>query len=263
MKSGKIALLFLLALSLSGCCSEEKLSLTLVQYNVGVFDKYEGSGVEVIARAVKEMDADAVTLNELDSCAVRTGGGFQLEEFARSMGGWSHHFASAMPFQGGAYGVGVASDPSLKIVRTDKVALPRINGYEPRAMAVVEYEDFILASAHLDLTPESQLSQIEVMNHYIDSVYRNAAKPIFIGGDFNCEPGSEPMLLMKKTWTLLSPVAYTYPSGEPRKCIDYIFARPQGRKITVRRTEVPSTLKSVGLDVASDHLPVTVTLDIE
>lgn len=257
------ALLFLLTWTLSSCCPEEKSSLTLVQYNVGVFDKHDSSGTEVIARAVKEMGADAVTLNELDSCAVRTGGEYQLEAFARSMGGWNHHFAPAMPFQGGAYGVGIASDPSLKIVRTDKVALPRMNGYEPRAMSVVEYENFILASAHLDLTLEPQLAQVKVINHYMDSIYRDADKPIFIGGDFNCEPGSEPIVMMEKTWTLLSPVAYTYPSDEPRKCIDYIFARPQGRKITVRRAEVPSGLESVGLDIASDHLPVIVTLEIE
>jgi len=256
-------LLFLLTWTLSSCCPEEKSSLTLVQYNVGVFDKHDSSGTEVIARAVKEMGADAVTLNELDSCAVRTGGEYQLEAFARSMGGWNHHFAPAMPFQGGAYGVGIASDPSLKIVRTDKVALPRMNGYEPRAMSVVEYENFILASAHLDLTLEPQLAQVKVINHYMDSIYRDADKPIFIGGDFNCEPGSEPIVMMEKTWTLLSPVAYTYPSDEPRKCIDYIFVRPQGRKIIVRRAEVPSGLESVGLDIASDHLPVTVTLEIE
>lgn len=263
MKVGRIALLFLLALALSGCSSSDKLSLTLVQYNVGVFDKYDSSGIEVIARAVKEMDADAVTLNELDSCAVRTGGEFQLESFARCMGGWNHHYASAMPFQGGAYGVGIASDPSLKIVRTDKVALPRVNGYEPRTMAVVEYEDFILASTHLDLTPESRLAQVEVINHYMDSVYRDAAKPIFLGGDFNCEPDSGPILLMNESWTVLSVTDCTYPSDNPRVCIDYVFVRPQGRKVTVRRTEVPSSLESVGLDVASDHLPVVVTLDVE
>lgn len=263
MKIGRIALLFLMTLTLYGCCTEEKHSLTLVQYNVGVFNKSDGSSIDVIARAVKEMDADAVTLNELDSCAIRTGGVYQLEAFARVMGGWNHHYASAMPFQGGAYGVGIASDPSLKIVRTGKVSLPRINGYEPRAMAVVEYEDFILASTHLDLTPESRLAQVEVINHYMDSVYRDAVKPIFIGGDFNCEPDSEPILLMKKSWTILSVTSFTYPSDNPRTCIDYIFVRPQGHKVTMRRAEVPSSLESVGLDVASDHLPVVVTLDVE
>lgn len=263
MKITRIFAAVITLLMLAGCAQEKKVSLTLVQYNVGAFSKYDSSSVDVIADAVKEMKADAVTLNEVDSCTVRTGGVDQLGAFAKSMGGWNHHYAAAMPYQGGAYGVGVASAPHLKVVRTDKVALPRLDGREPRAVSVVEYEDFVLASTHLDLTLESQLGQIEVINHYMDSVYRDSAKPVFLGGDFNCEPGSEPLLLMEKTWELLSVTSYSYPSEAPRKCIDFIYVRPHGRTVTVTDTEVPTDLDTVGLAVASDHLPVIVRLEIE
>jgi endonuclease/exonuclease/phosphatase family metal-dependent hydrolase len=242
---------------------QTKVSLTLVQYNVGAFSKYDDSGVDAIVKAIKEIGADAVTLNEVDSCTTRTGCVDQLAAFAQSMGGWNHHYAAAMPYKGGAYGVGVASDPELKVVRTDKIALPRLDGREPRAVSVVEFEDFVLASTHLDLTVSSQLGQIEVINHYMDSVYKDSSKPVFIGGDFNCEPGSEPLLLMEKTWELLSVTTNSYPAEAPRKCIDFIYVRPNGRTVTVTESKIPTDLTTVSLPVSSDHLPVIVKLDIE
>ena len=169
MKPSHILSAVCIALCIAACQQPKKY--TIVQYNVGVFSKYDSSSVEHIARAVKEMAADAVTLNEIDSCTTRTGEVDQMAAFAQEMGGWSQHYAAAMPYKGGAYGVGIASKPELEVLRTDRVALPKLNGREPRAVAVVEYKDFVLCSTHLDLTPESQLGQIEVLNHYMDSVY--------------------------------------------------------------------------------------------
>lgn len=236
---------------------------TFVQYNIGSFSKYDSSSVEAVARAVKEMAADAVTFNEVDSCTTRTGQVDQMAAFAQEMGGWNQHYAAAMPYMGGAYGVGVASSPTLEIVRTDKVALPKLNGREPRAVAVVEYRDFVLCSTHLDLTLESQLGQVEALNHYMDSVYADCGKPVFLGGDFNCFPDSEPVALLKQTWELLTPVTNSFPSHAPDRCIDYIFARPNGKKVAVEATEIPVALQIADLATASDHLPVVLTVTIE
>lgn len=249
-----------LCAGLFACQSEREY--TFVQYNVGVFDKYDSSSVEAVARAVKEMGAVAVTLNEVDSCTNRTGKVDQLAAFAEAMGGWNRYYASAMPYNGGAYGVGVTADPSLKIVRTDRISLPELDGREPRAVAVVEYEDFVLCSTHLDLTPESQLGQVKALNHYVDSVYAGCGKPVFIGGDFNCFPDSEPIALMKQTWTLLTPEAFSFPSHAPDRCIDYIFVRPYGHEVTVKETSIPQSLQTADLATASDHLPVLLTVTV-
>ena len=251
-----------LAMSLFACKTEQKNTLTFVQYNVGVFDKYEASGFEAVANAVRELGADVVTLNEVDSCTTRTGEVDQLAKFAETMGQWNHHYASAMPYKGGAYGVGVASRPELTIVRTDKEALPKLDGREYRAVAVVEYEDFVLCSTHLDLTLESQLGQIAVLNHYMDSLYADTNKPVFLGGDFNAFPDSEPITLMQKTWQLLTPVTNSFPSHAPDRCIDYVFVRPNGKKVTVEAAEIPVALQTVDLATASDHLPVVLTVTI-
>jgi endonuclease/exonuclease/phosphatase family metal-dependent hydrolase len=251
------------AMVIFACQSAPMTSLTIVQYNVGVFDKYAESGFDAIASVVKEVDADVVTLNELDSCTVRTGGVYQSATFAQEMGGWYHYFASAMPYNGGAYGVGVVSRPEYEIVRTDKIALPKLDGREPRAVALVEYEDFVLCSTHLDLTLKSQLGQVGTINHYIDSLYADCGKPIFLGGDFNCRPDSEPVALLKKTWTLLTPETVSFPSHAPDRCIDFIFVRPNGKKIIVEATYIPQTLRTADLATASDHLPVVLTVKIQ
>jgi endonuclease/exonuclease/phosphatase family metal-dependent hydrolase len=263
MKSIKFIAMACLTLGLMACGSEQKNTFTFVQYNVGVFDKYEGSGFDAVANAVRELGADAVTLNEVDSCTTRTGSVDQLAVFADTMGQWHHHYASAMPYKGGAYGVGVAAKPELEVVRTDKVALPRLDGHEPRAVAVVEFKDFILCSTHLDLTLESQLGQIEVLNHYVDSVYADCSKPVFLGGDFNAFPDSETVALMKESWELLSPEVFSFPSHAPDRCIDYIFVRPNGKKVTVESASIPMVLTTSDLATASDHLPVALTVTIE
>lgn len=250
-----------MALCFVACLQPQKY--TIVQYNVGAFSKYDSSSVEHIARAVKEMAADVVTLNEVDSCTTRTGEIDQMAAFALEMGGWGHHYAAAMPYKGGAYGVGLAGKPEFDVLRTDRIALPKLDGREPRAVAVVEYKDFVLCSTHLDHTLEAQFGQIQVINHYMDSLYAGCGKPVFLGGDFNALPDSESIALMQKTWTLLTPVTNSFPSHAPDRCIDYVFVRPNGKKVSVEATEIPVALRTADLATASDHLPVVLTVTIE
>lgn len=262
MKLIRSLIVILGALVMCACNVTEPVGLTLVQYNVGAFHKYDSSSVDSIVWAVKEMGADVVSLNEVDSCTTRTGQVDQLAAFAQEMGGWNHHYAAAMPYKGGAYGVGIAASPAFEVVRIDRIALPKLNGREPRAVAVVEYKDYVLCSIHLDLTLESQLGQVETINHYMDSVYADSRKPIFLCGDFNCLPDSEPIKVMKQTWQQISPSLPTYPAESPVKCIDYIFVRPNGRTVIVETTSIPHTLETADLATASDHLPVVATVTI-
>lgn len=119
----------------------------LVTYNVGVFNKYIRDDYRLVADMMREIGADAVCLNELDSCAVRTRGVFQLERVAGLMGGWDFCYGPAMPFQGGAYGEGVMTrEPA---VRKFFVPLPQAGGAEPRVLAVVELPRFVIATTHL------------------------------------------------------------------------------------------------------------------
>ena len=97
----------LLPFILSGCHGRE--TVRIMTYNVGTFSKFEDSSMRMVSDMVREAGIDVVSMNELDSCTVRTGGVYQLERFASLMGDWQYMFGSAMAYDGGAYGDGLAA----------------------------------------------------------------------------------------------------------------------------------------------------------
>ena len=104
----------------------------------------------------------------------------------------------------------------------------------------------------LIITPLRQsLLQITVLSG-------NVSKPIFITGDFNSEVGSDTIKEMQKTWKLISTTAATFSSSNPKKCIDFIFVKPNGAEVVVQKTGVPRAFSSGTVSTASDHLPVFV-----
>ena len=77
-----------------------KTTLKIVHYNVGVFSKEIENSIPMIAGMMKELDADVISLNELDSCNLRHDT-YQLRDFAEEMGGWDYRFVNALPYKGG------------------------------------------------------------------------------------------------------------------------------------------------------------------
>ena len=248
---------FLLPLLLLSCGkAAEPVTMTLVSYNVGVFSKYEDNTVPQVADLIRGADASLVALNELDSCN-RRHATYQLKELAETLGGWSYQFASAFPYAGGAYGNGVVSRD--QVISRYKVHLPKSDGSEPRSIAVVETDRCVFASVHLDYVGErSQLDQVAALNDWFKAVYAGAKKPVFLCGDFNAEPGSEAIQLMRQGWTQLSGVDNTYSTKNPRKCIDYVFAYKDAAPVEVVSSEVLTS----GTETLSDHFPVKVVVKI-
>ena len=182
--------------------------MTLLSYNVGVFSKYEDDTTPQVAELIRQSGASLVALNELDSCN-RRHAAYQLKELAAQLGDWPFQFASAFPHAGGAYGNGVVSHD--KVISRYKVHLPKSDGSEPRSVAVVETDRCVFASVHLDYVGEnSQRVQVEALNDWFKAVYAGAKKPVFLCGDFNAEPDSDTLRLMREGWTQLSGTAFTY-----------------------------------------------------
>ena len=228
--------------------------MTLLSYNVGVFSKYEDNTIPQVADVIRSADASLVALNELDSCN-RRHANYQLQDLAGELGDWSFQFASAFPFANGAYGNGVLSRD--KVISRYKVHLPKSDGSEPRSIAVVETDRCVFASVHLDYVGEnSQRDQVAGLNDWFKSVYGGAKKPVILCGDFNAEPESEAIRLMKEGWTQLSGTDFTYSTKTPRKCIDYIFAYKAAAPVEVVSSEVLTT----GTETLSDHFPVKVVV---
>lgn len=238
---------------------KEETSLRLVQYNVGIFQKSGSSSLNMVSAMMTELEADVIGLNEIDSCTTRSGKIHQAAVFADKMGAWKYSFTKAMPYMGGAYGVAAAWNPKFKATRMHDVNLPKGSGAEPRAMCVVEFEDFIFATCHLDYTtPGVQLEQIRVINDFMNTTYGMTKKPIFITGDFNSDKNSDGMTEMQESWKLISSTDNTFSSTNPKTCIDFILVRSNGAEVKVHKTAVPRSFASGTVSTASDHLPVFV-----
>ena len=250
----KLSLLLPLLLLLSCGKSKEPVTMTLISYNVGVFSKFADDTTPQVADVIRTSGASLVALNELDSCN-RRHATYQLKALAETLGDWSFQFASAFPFAGGAYGNGVVS--SDKVINRYKVHLPKSDGSEPRSVAVVETDRCVFGAVHLDYIGEnSQRDQVKALNDWFQAVYAGTKKPVFLCGDFNAEPDSETIALMKQGWTLLSGTDFTYSTEKPGKCIDYVFAWKAAAPVEA----VSSEVLTAGTETLSDHFPVKVVV---
>ncbi|GAB3584765.1 endonuclease/exonuclease/phosphatase family protein [Calidifontibacter terrae] len=81
--------------------------------------------------------------------------------------------------------------------------------------------------------------------------------PAVIGGDLNETPGHDLWTLFGQTLHEVSHDSFTFPSTVPVKRIDGLFASPT---LPARTPDVP--LDAALLARATDHLPVTVDLDV-
>lgn len=235
-------------------------SLRIVQYNVGVFSKEIENSIPMIADMMKELDADVISLNELDSCNLRHDY-YQLEAFAEEMGGWDFSFVNALPYKGGAYGIGVCAKD--RIIDRKEIHFDKYDGRETRACCIVETEKYILASTHLEYsTPTASLRQAQDLNREIKALYGNSGKPVFLCGDMNTTPDSDTVAELLKEWTQLSGNDFTISPKKPHACIDYVFLLKNGAKCKVKHYEVPVNFAKGDVTIASDHLPVLVEVEL-
>jgi len=241
-------------------------NLTIVSYNVGVFSKYVPNSSPEVAEMMHEVHADVIALSELDSCSIiRNDRRDQLKEFVEQMGkGWHGHFGKAMSFGGGGYGVGAVSSPRFKVEKSYTVNLPKGEGSEPRAAAVIETDRFIFASAHFDhKNNAARLEQAKIITQKLAARYVMTGKPVIMCGDFNALPESPTLDYLREFWDIVSPYDPSFPSTNPSKCIDYIMVMKGTCDYkVVGRAGVRSKFKFGDAQKASDHLPVVVKLRI-
>lgn len=249
----KIILAALAATMISSCGRPH--TLRIVQYNVGVFSKELDNSIPMISDMMKEVGAEVISLNELDSCNMRHTN-YQLADFAEAMGGWEYRYAKAFQYKDGGYGVGVTSkDP---ITDYFVINLDKGSGSESRACCVIETKDYVLASTHLDhRSAEAQLEQAQKICTSLRERYGNSSKPVFLCGDMNAKPESETIGEFGKYFDRLSPVTdKTCPAKNPRVCIDYIYCLKNKAKVQVKDSKVMKEFQNGDVEVASDHLPV-------
>ena len=217
--------------------------------------------LDALAEVIRRQDPDFVTLNEVDVFTNRTGKDVhQARDLAAKLG-MEWHFSKAIDRDGGEYGEGVTT--RKKAVNKFSVALPKGVGAESRVLVVMEMEDYVICTSHLDhVSSEAQLGQVELITKTMKERYGDSGKPVFLGGDMNATPSSETGKLLQKDWEILTITGFgTFPSDNPSKCIDYIMQLKGTPKCEVVGSQILRWFKSGDVTKASDHLPVM--LDIK
>lgn len=236
-------------------------SFRIMSYNIGSFGKYMTSvtdNIKMVAAMIKEVGADAVTLNELDSVNTRHNVN-EVALLAENLGGWQWHFGRAIEYRNGAYGNGCVVPKGVKVVDRYTVALPRESGAEQRSIAVIETDEYVLGAAHLDHTsPAAQLAQVAAVNAWAQKRYSRSSKPVFFCGDMNATPESETIKTLGETWNMLSSTENTFPSRVSTSCIDYIFHYKNSASVKLVGAHTMTRFHKGDVTMASDHLPIYV-----
>jgi endonuclease/exonuclease/phosphatase family metal-dependent hydrolase len=259
------ATLLLFLLSLTGCAplteaSREPERLRVLTYNI-----HHGEGTDRrldlarVASVIKSAEPDVVALQEVDVKTRRSRGVDQAAELGR-LTGMHVRFGKAIDFQGGAYGVAVLSRMPTMHLATEP--LPAGPDGEQRCVLILlvrtrGHGDVLFANTHLDSSGPSsgRLAQVERLY----TVAGSGPGPRILAGDLNAEPGSEPLQQLDEGWADTAPADAppTYPSGEPRKRIDYVLRY----RLYTDRWRVIET-RVIDEKVASDHRPVLVVLEL-
>ena len=213
-------------------------------------------GVVDLARAaevLRVLDADVITLQEIDRGTQRT----ERVDQARRLGellGMEAHFGDFMPYQGGEYGMAVLS--RLPVRRVENIRLP--DGDEPRTGLEVEVavgaegRPLSIVGIHFYRTPEERLAQAEALSEVLDA----REHPVVLAGDFNSFRGDIVMSALERDdWYVVDKdgSSMTFPADEPAREIDFVLLRPAGAFEIVEHRVIEET-------VVSDHRPLLVVL---
>ncbi len=191
--------------------------LSIMSYNVRGGMSINGSrNYERASAVIRAQAPDICALQELDSLTGRNGRTDALREFAARTG-MKGTFAKAIDYDGGAYGIGLLyKEEPLAIKR---YALP--GREEARALIVAEYPDYVFMATHFSLTEADQLTSVRIVDSLAASY---PTKAVYLAGDLNFTPDSEPFKAMRKTFVPLTDTKrLTCPADTPDAAIDYIW----------------------------------------
>lgn len=197
--------------------------VSVMTFNVRHLEGLDGRIDEERVAKTMAMGFDIVMIQEIDSVTGRSMGHNQLDSLASYT--YMHPiFAKAIPFEGGSYGIGMLAKKHPLSVK--RIPLP---GSEPRVLLIAEFPDFVAACTHLALEEDARLQSAEI----IATEAARYNKPFIIAGDWNDTPDSPLLQRMRKDFVINTPQSFTFPSGNPSVCLDYIatFKKFPGRTI--------------------------------
>lgn len=220
-------------------------AVRIMSYNIrnciGMDEKMD---IDRLAGVLNNSLPDVAALQEVDSVTTRTGKLDILGELAGRTGLYAT-FAGAIDFQGGKYGVGILS----KEKPLSHKSMPLPGREEERVLLIAEFKNYYVCCTHLSLTKEDRETSVRLITERLNGL--NTKKPVFLAGDMNARPDSHTTELFEEHFYMLSdPSQATFPSDDPKGCIDYIYQLRSKRKAKVLGYQV------IYGTTASDHLPI-------
>lgn len=202
---------------------------------------------DIMARAIEDVGADIVGLNEMyDEGSVF---GTQTQKLSEKCSLKNHYFAKACELDNeGTYGNGFLS--RYKIVEARTILIPdpeprAYNGYyETRCVLKARLENgYTVLVVHFGLNPDEQENAVKTILEHLEN------EKCILMGDFNITPDN-PLLAPIKERMRDTSIGFcenkpSFPSDKPKIKIDYIFVSPD---IEVVSADIPKI-------VASDHRP--------
>src|SRR5690554_2492108 len=228
MKQNMPRLLLLMAIvCLSHPLNAQADTLRIMSFNIlhGATVKNDFN-LDTIAGVIKSYQPHLVALQEVDF-KTRRAREYDLPTELGHRTQMASLFGRAMYYDGGEYGEGILS--RYTFVETENFALPHLPGSEPRAALIARIRTkngntIQFVATHLDHLNDNtdRVMQARALSEKLkDSPY-----PTLLTGDLNAEPDSEPIKILLGEFTEPdTPNAYlpTWPSDDPRKCIDHIL----------------------------------------
>jgi len=219
--------------------------------------------LQAIADVIKRADPDIVALQEVDKNTNRNAANGDIAKKLGELTGMAHFFAKAMDHDGGEYGDAVLSKLPIKEKKGhDLGVVPELGG-EPRSAACILVEkdgkEFYFVSTHFDHLQDDR-NRVKQANDFV-ALAKTLGKPVIVGADFNAQPNSRPMNVLRTHFAYGCPDGncdqFTFSTENPRTTIDYLIYAPQ-EAFSARQY---GTWTSA--DRESDHFPVLATFRLE
>lgn len=205
------------------------------------------SSLEEIADVIADLDADVVSLQEVDRLMERSGYIDQARELAERLD-MGYAFAAARVHGDGEYGVALLS--RLPIAFAERVPLPSLGSFEPRvavgADVCVGAETVRVFSTHIDLNPVAARAQHRALSEIAAPFL---GEGVIVTGDLNATARNEGLHALVGTPLTDMGAPDDEPTCDGRR-IDFVLA-----DATLADADVSTTV--IATD-ASDHFPVVV-----
>lgn len=228
--------------------------LTVMTYNIHHLFNWRGvPGPEAVARVMEEAGADLIGLQETGRGWNFTGGADLVSWLRWRFPGYHVRYGKT---EGDLVGNILLSrwpilEEGWELYEMKVSALQRGLIW---ARIPTERGDLLFVKTHLSAWRTEEADRINQAEHLL--AFWNQEPRFILVGDLNSRPGTEPLRRLEQGGLVDLPGALgmgqspTFPAGQPRVRLDYVFSAPAVEPV---QAEIPETL-------ASDHRPVVVRI---